>query len=136
MKKLIVFILMSVMCLAMLTGCGGGSKLSESLPGEWFVFHWYYNVNDGDNGFFDEPVFITFGEDGSVVATTEESTFEAFEGTYTVTGNSTIDITYSDGSFDSFQLKAAKHDGVDQIQLINSNTKYTLTLEPMSSWED
>ena len=102
MKKLIVFILMSVMCLAMLTGCGGGSKLSESLPGEWFVFHWYYNVNDGDNGFFDEPVFITFGEDGSVVATTEESTFEAFEGTYTVTGNSTIDITYSDGSFDSF----------------------------------
>ena len=97
MKKLIVFILMSVMCLAMLTGCGGGSKLSESLPGEWFVFHWYYNVNDGDNGFFDEPVFITFGEDGSVVATTEESTFEAFE---------------------------------------NSNTNYTLTLEPMSSWED
>lgn len=136
MKKIIAFVLMTVMCLTMIVGCGGSNKLSESLPGEWFVWHWYYYEKDGDNGFFDEPVFVTFGEDGSVIATTKETTFEGFEGNYTITGNSTIDITYADGTSDSFQLQAANHDGVDQIQLINTNTMYTITLEPMSSWED
>ncbi len=135
MKKSITFILMTVFCLTMITGCGGG-KMSEKLPGEWFVWHWYYNVENGDNGFFEQPVYVTFGEDGSVVATTEDASFTGFEGTYTVTGGNTVDITYSDGTSDSFELKAAKRDGVDQIQLINSNTSYTLTLEPMSSWHD
>ena len=56
------------------------------------------------------------------------------EATYEFTSDDTVEVVYEDDTVDSFQLLPTDHDGVDQIQFMNENTKYTLTLEPISSW--
>lgn len=134
MKKIrvLALALVAVLCTSVLPACSS-RNMQEELPGEWFVWHWYYNVTDGDNGFFDEAQFYTFGEDGKLTIKVGEETTTA---TYSFSGKDAVEVTYEDGTVDSFQLSPAEHDGVDQIQFINVNTNYTLTLEPMSSWHD
>lgn len=134
MKKIrvLALALVAVLCTSVLTACSS-RNMQKELPGEWFVWHWYYNVTDGDNGFFDEAQFYTFGEDGKLTIKVGEETTTA---TYSFSGKDAVEVTYEDGTVDSFQLSPAEHDGVDQIQFINVNTNYTLTLEPMSSWHD
>lgn len=114
--------------------CGCSSRnMKEELPGEWFVWHWYYNENDGENGFFDEAQFYTFDTDGKITIKIEE---EISTATYTFSADDMVDVIYEDGTIDTFQLIPAEHDGVKQIQYMNINTNYTLTLEPMSSWTE
>ncbi len=134
MKKIrvLALVLAAVLCMSALTACSS-RNMQEELPGEWFVWHWYYNVTDGDNGFFDEAQFYAFGEDGKLTIKIGEETTTA---TYSFSSDNTVEVTYEDGTVDSFQLSPTEHDGVDQIQFINMNTNYTLTLEPMSSWHD
>ena len=134
MKKIrvLALVLAVVLCMSALTACSS-RNVQEELPGEWFVWHWYYNVTDGDNGFFEEAQFYTFGEDGKLTIVIGEETTNA---TYTFSGKDTLDVSYEDGTVDSFQLIPSERDGVDQIQFMNVNTNYTLTLEPMSSWQD
>ena len=130
--RVLALVLAVVLCTSALTACSS-RNVQEELPGEWFVWHWYYNVKDGDNGFFEEAQFYTFGADGKLTIKIGEETSNA---TYTFSGKDTVEVTYEDGTVDSFQLIPAEHDGVNQIQFMNTNTNYTLTLEPMSSWED
>lgn len=134
MKKtrIVALLLVLVVCLSSLCACSS-RNLQEELPGDWFVWHWYYNVQDGEDGFFDEAQFYTFGADGKLTIKIGEETTNA---TYTFSGKDTIEVTYEDGTVDSFQLIPSEHDGVDQIQFMNANTNYTLTLEPMSSWAE
>lgn len=134
MKKtrVLSMVLVLVFCVSALCACSS-RNLQEELPGDWFVWHWYYNENDGDNGFFEEAQFYTFGADGKLTIKIGEKTTNA---TYTFSGKDTVEVTYEDGTLDSFQLIPAEHDGIKQIQFMNTNTKYTLTLEPMSSWVD
>ena len=131
-SRIVALILALAFCVCALCGCSS-RKVQEELPGEWFVWHWYYNQDNGENGFFDEAVFYTFGEDGALKISDKDGNVSA-EGTYEFTGKDTVDVVYSDGTQDSFQLIPAEHDGIDQIQFMNVNTKYTLTLEPISSW--
>ena len=131
-KRILAMLLVAVLCLSVVTACSS-RNVQEELPGEWFVWHWYYNVKDGDNGFFEEAQFYTFGADGKLTIKIGEETSNA---TYTFSGKDTVEVTYEDGTVDSFQLIPAEHDGVNQIQFMNTNTNYTLTLEPMSSWVD
>lgn len=130
--RVLALFLAVVLCIFALTACSF-RNVQEEILGEWFVWHWYYNENDGDNGFFEEAQFYTFGEDGELTIEIGEETTNA---TYTFSGKDTVEVTYEDGTVDSFQLIPAEHDGVKQIQFMNTNTKYTLTLEPMSSWVD
>lgn len=130
--RVLALALAVVLCTSALTACSS-RNVQEELPGEWFVWHWYYNVKDGDNGFFEEAQFYTFGADGKLTIKIGEETSNA---TYTFSGKDTVEVTYEDGTVDSFQLIPAEHDGVNQIQFMNTNTNYTLTLEPMSSWVD
>ena len=130
--RVLALVLAVVLCTSALTACSS-RNVQEELPGEWFVWHWYYNVKDGDNGFFEEAQFYTFGADGKLTIKIGEETSNA---TYTFSGKDTGEVTYEDGTVDSFQLIPAEHDGVNQIQFMNTNTNYTLTLEPMSSWVD
>ena len=130
--RVLALVLAVVLCTSALTACSS-RNVQEELPGEWFVWHWYYNVKDGDNGFFEEAQFYTFGADGKLTIKIGEETSNA---TYTFSGKDTVEVTYEDGTVDSFQLIPAEHDGVNQIQFMDTNTNYTLTLEPMSSWVD
>ena len=130
--RALALVLAVVLCMCALAACSS-RNVQEELPGEWFVWHWYYNVQDGDNGFFEEAQFYTFGADGKLTIKIGEETSNA---TYTFSGKDTVEVTYEDGTVDSFQLIPTEHDGVNQIQFMNTNTNYTLTLEPMSSWVD
>lgn len=133
LRKAVSVICLGVMIAAFATGCGAKVNYKESLPGEWFVWHWYYNEKDGDNGFFDDAIFYTFNEDGSLVIADQAEGAEEVTASYVFTGDDTIEITNADGSVDSMVL-AMNDDG--QIQMTNVDNKYTLTLEPMSSWHD
>ena len=124
-------ILALVLCVCtLLSACAGNSRnLKEELPGKWEIWHWYYNEKDGDDGFFDSVMYCEF-TDGKVSVTSEDGTVIR-EGTYEFTGNDTLDVEYTDGTVASIQLIASNHDGQDQIQFMDVNTKYTLTLEPL-----
>ena len=121
-----------MVCVCTLCGCNS-RNVKEELPGEWFIWHWYYNTKDGDNGFFDEARFYTFDKDGNLTMKVGEETTKA---TYSFVSKDTIKVVYEDGTTDSFQLIPSEHNGVNQIQLMNVDTIYTLTLEPMSSWNN
>ncbi|MBR5513589.1 MAG: hypothetical protein IKV85_06345 [Ruminococcus sp.] len=131
MKKISILALISVM-LFMFSGCDS-RNMKEELPGEWYVWHWYYNVKDGDNGFFDEAKFYNFNADGELIINENDTVTNA---KYEFTSDETVKVTYADGTFDDFQLIPAVHEGVNQIQFMNENTNYTLTLEPMSGWTE
>lgn len=120
------------LCCVMLCGCNSRNMKNE-LPGEWFIYHWYYNEKDGDNGFFDDARFYTFGSDGTLTMKIGEETTGA---TYSFIGNDKVNVVYEDGTTDTFQLFPAERNGVKQIQFMNVDTIYTLTLEPMSSWSN
>lgn len=134
MKKtrITALLLAVVMCLCALTACSS-RNVKEEINGEWYVWHWYYNTEGGDNGFFEEAHFYTFDAEGNITIKTGEETTTA---KYTFSGNDTIDVEYADGTTDTFQLIPATYEGVDQIQFMNVNTNYTLTLEPMSTWKE
>lgn len=131
-NRVLVLVLAMVLCLSVVCGCSS-RNVKEELPGEWFVWHWYYNIEDGDDGFFDEAQFYTFDSEGNITITIGEETSTA---TYTFSSDDMIDVVYDDGTTDTFQLIPTEHDGIDQIQFMNVNTNYTLTLEPLSSWEE
>lgn len=130
--RVLALVLAVILCMSVLTACSS-RNMKEELPGEWFIWHWYYNVTDGENGFFEEAQFYTFGEDGKLTIKIGDKTTNA---TYTFTGKDTVDVSYEDGTVDTFQLIPSEREGVAQIQFMNVNTNYTLTLEPMSSWKD
>ena len=137
MKKgrIVTLFLVLVFCLSSLCACGSSRDLKEELPGEWFVWHWYYNQDNGEDGFFDEAEFYTFNSDGTLKIGDKDGNIST-EATYEFTGKDTVDVTYTDGTMDSFQLIPSERDGFYQIQFMNVNTKYTLTLEPISSWSE
>lgn len=134
MKKIrvLALLLIAVLCLGTLLGCNF-RNVKEEIVGEWFVWHWYYNTEGGEDGFFDEARFYTFDADGNITIKIGEETSTA---TYTFVNNDTMDVVYDDGTTDTFQLLPSERNGVNQIQFMNVNTIYTITLEPMSSWTE
>ena len=130
--RIIAMICVLALCITALTGCST-RNMKEELPGEWFVWHWYYNTEGGEDGFFDEAQFYTFDADGNITIKVGETTTKA---TYTFTGKDTINVVFEDGTTDTFQLIPSERNGVNQIQFMNVNTIYTITLEPMSSWTE
>lgn len=134
MKKtrVIALVCLLLFCIGAFCGCST-RNMQEELPGEWFVWHWYYNTEGGEDGFFEEAQFYTFDADGNITIKIGEETTTA---TYTFVSKDTVDVVFADGTTDTFQLIPAERDGVNQIQFMNVNTIYTITLEPMSSWTE
>lgn len=134
MRKISILglILAFALCFCVLCGCGS-RNVKEELPGEWFIWHWYYNTDNGDNGFFETARFYTFDADGNLTMKEGDTTTTA---TYKFVKNDTIEVNYEDGTTATFQLIPSNHNGVDQIQMMNVDTIYTLTLEPMSTWHN
>ena len=134
MKKIQILALICLLafCVSMMFGCSS-RNMKEELPGEWFVWHWYYNTEGGEDGFFEEAKFYTFDAEGNITIKEGETVTTA---TYTFTGKDTIDVVFEDGTTDTFQLIPSERNGVKQIQFMYVNTIYTITLEPMSSWTE
>lgn len=133
MKKIgiLALVLVLVLCVGALCACGG-RNYKEELPGEWYVWHWYYNTKDGENGFFEEAHFYTFGADGKLTIKIGE---EVENATYEFTKDDTIKITHANGTVETCQLIESKSHP-EQIQMMNVDTIYTLTLQPMSTWQE
>lgn len=135
MKKIVrVFIVFAVICTVILTGCGQSINCKELLPGEWFVWHWYYE--GGDDGFFDNAVFYTFSEDGRI--TIKENTEDAVvtEATYVWENDNTIIVSYPDGTSDTIEIAVTEYDGKEQLKYINVDTGYILSMEHMADWTE
>ena len=131
-KLLIPFLVFVLSFCTLLGGCSKSSRnLQEELPGKGEIWHWYYNEDGGDNGFFDAAMYAEFNDGKVKVTLADGSTVR--EGTYAFTGKNTLDVEYSDGTAASIELIASNHDGVDQIQFMDTATKYTLTLEPLEA---
>ena len=130
--RVLAFIVAALMCLSVFTGCSS-RNVKEELPGEWFVWHWYYNTEGGEDGFFNEARFYTFDAEGNLTIKIGE---EVTKATYTFVNNDTISVVYEDNTTDTFQLIPSERNGVNQIQFMNVDTIYTITLEPMSSWSE
>ncbi len=133
MKKIgiIALVLGIMLSFCSLFGCSN-RNMQEELPGEWFIWHWYYNEKDGDNGFFDHARFYTFGEDGTLTMVIDGETTTA---TYSFVNKDTVTVVYEDQSTETFQLIPAERNGINEIQFMNVENLYTITLEPMSSWQ-
>lgn len=140
MKKVsvILLVLVFVLSLCLLCACGG-RNFQEELPGEWYVWHWYYyNTPNGEDGFYEYAHFYIFDADGNVTLKigNDITTAETFtKGTYTFTKNDTFDVLYSDGSTVTFQLiPSGSH--AEQIHMVNVVNNYAETLQPMSTWSN
>jgi hypothetical protein len=128
-----VGMIVMVLCL---TSCGKEEKVNmrNTLPGEWFVWHWYYV--EGDNGFYDNAVFYTFTEDGKLTIQEHVENSEVKEATYTWDNDYTIIVSYEDGTSETFEITPTTHDGHDQLKYTNVDTGLILSMEPMSDWSE
>ena len=136
MKKNISFrsitAVLLIICLALaFVGCGKKDTYDyrANLAGTYEAYHWFINEANGDSGFYDEPLVYTFGTDGSFAAE-GGNLKEALAGTYTFTGDNTINVTYDDGSFDNYTLRYSADHGT--IELTNDATAYADSMERAS----
>ena len=101
-----------------------------NLPGEYIVYHWFYDVKDGESGFYedDKAGHYTFGADGSYSHTggdLDEGITQT--GTYTFTSSNVIRITLEDGSYDDMTLRySTKH---TSTEMTNNATKFSVSLQ-------
>lgn len=118
------------------TGCSSDSKvdMTDTLPGEWFVWHWYYV--EGDSGFYDNAVFYTFSDDGKLTIQEDVEGAQAEEATYVWDNEYTIIVSYSNGTSETFEITPTTYDGHDQLKYTNVDTGLILSMEPMSDWSD
>jgi len=101
-----------------------------NLPGEYIVYHWFYDIKDGDSGFYEDAKAgrYSFGADGSYSHTGGDlETDEIQVGTYTFTSTNTIRIDLEDGSYDEMTLRYSKDH--DSTEMTNNATKFAVSLQ-------
>jgi len=127
-KKLIAAAVMVTVLAVALAACGEKDTYDyrANLPGNYVVSHWFYDIKDGESGFYEEEAKYSFGEDGTFSCSGGVNEGEV-TGTYEFTGDNTITITYSDGSFDEMTLRYSSNH--DTIEMTNNETKYAVSLE-------
>lgn len=126
--KLMVAAVIAAMLAVLLTACGEKDTYDyrTNLPGDYVASHWFYDVKDGESGFYDEDAQYSFGTDGSFSCSGGVNDGE-LSGTYEFTDDNTITITYSDGSYDEMILRYSSNH--DTIEMTNNETKYAVSLE-------
>lgn len=117
-----------------LTACGKKQDMKNVLPGEWFVWHWYYV--EGDSGFYDNAVFYTFTDDGKLTIKENTDESKATEATYVWENENTIIVSYPDGTSETFEIAPHKYDGREELTYTNVDTGLILSLENMSDWTE
>ena len=133
--KKIVAIFLAVLMLVGLTACGGETKdVKSTLPGEWFVWHWYYV--EGDSGFYDNAVFYTFTEDGKLTIKENVDGAEAIEATYVWDNDNTIIVSYPDGTTETFEIAHHKYEGRNELKYTNVDTGLILSMQHISDWTE
>lgn len=116
-----------------LTACDGKKEnMRSTLPGEWFVWHWYYV--EGESGFYDNAVFYTFTDDGKLTIKENVEGAEATEATFVWDNDYTIVVSYPDGTSETFEIAPHKYDGKDELTYTNVDTGLILSMENMSDW--
>lgn len=134
LTKGVVFVLIALMVFG-LSACGGAKKdMKSELPGEWFVWHWYYV--EGDNGFYDNAVFYTFTDDGKLTIKENTDDAEAIEASFVWENENTIIVSYPNGTSETFEIAPHKHDGREELTYTNVDTGLILSLENMADWTD
>lgn len=135
MTKKFLLVILTLLMLVGLTACGGETlDMRSTLPGEWFVWHWYYV--EGDDGFYDNAVFYTFTEDGKLTIKENVDGAEAIEATYVWENNNTIIVSYPEGTSETFEITHHKYDGRDELKYTNVDTGLILSMENMSDWTE
>ena len=135
MKKQLSILLTVILVTVGLTGCGGKSA-KEVLEGEWFVWHWYYDVDNGEDGFFDDAKFYTFSPDGTLIIKESKDAKETENAKYEWKNDSTITVTHTDDTVETIEITVTTHEGKEQLKYKNTDTNYVLSLEHMSDWQD
>jgi hypothetical protein len=120
--------------LGVFSGCSSTQDFSKEIVGTWITWHWYYNITDGDNGFYDDNGKLTwvFNADGTfAVKSADGKTGES--GTLEWTSSNQADVYLVDGTAYSVECQfATSHEGVghhEEIQLTRVEDTYTWTLE-------
>jgi hypothetical protein len=124
-----------------LAACGdGGSKLgntgdySKDIIGSWETWHWYYNIDNGESGFFDDnhKVDWVFNDDGTFSMKSVDGT-TAISGKLEWKNKNQADAYLDDGRTFGIECKAEQsHEGPDvhyEIQLTRLEDKFTWTLQ-------
>ncbi len=112
----------------------GGKKdtydYRANLPGKYVVYHWFYDVKNGDSGFYDDSAVghYNFGADGAYSHTGGDlAEGESQTGTYAFTADNVIRITLEDGSFDDLTLRYSTNH--NSTEMTNNVTKFAVSLQ-------
>lgn len=130
-----VVLLVGLLMMFNMTACGENDKnMREELPGEYFVWHWYYV--EGESGFYDNAIFYTFTDDGSLTIKENVDNAEATEATYVWENDNTIIVSYPDGKSETFEIAPHKYDGREELTYTNVDTGLILSMQYMSDWTE
>ena len=130
MKKRIiksVCLVLAVLLLTMvgLTGCAS-KDYSQEILGTWYCWHWYYNIEGGDSGFYEENDYLTFTiEEGKFTVTKTDGTV-CKAGTYEWVKNGVADVYFEDGTTCNVEVSYNER---EQIKLLMTETDLIYILE-------
>lgn len=127
-KKLKVTVLvLSVLMLAIVSLAGCSSKdYSKEVPGTWYCWHWYYNVDNGEDGFYDDNSYLIFNIDESNFTVTSKDESVNKSGTYEWAKNGIADVYFDDGTSCSVEVS---FNDKGQLKVMITETKMIYVLE-------
>lgn len=124
-KSISLFLAAILLAACTLTGCSG-KDYSKEILGTWYCWHWYYNIEDGDSGFYEEDNYLTFNiEEGKFEITKTDETVNK-KGTYEWVKNGIADVYFDDGT--TCKVEVSYNDR-GQIKLMITETDLIYILE-------
>ncbi len=125
--KKIISILVGITLLAGLFSMSGCSKdYSQEVIGTWYCWHWYYNVEDGEDGFYEENDYLTFIIDDSNFSVEKTDGTVLKTGTYEWKKNGLADVYFDDETTCEVEVSFNER---DQLKLMIGETKLVYVLE-------
>lgn len=109
----------------MLSGCSG-KDYSQEVLGTWYCWHWYYNVDNGADGFYDDDDYRVFKIEESGFTVESAGGDVLSSGTYDWTKNGIADVYFDDGTSSSVEVSFNDR---GQLKLMITETKLIYVLE-------
>lgn len=125
LKASTLFIAIVLISTVLFSGCSS-KDYSKEVLGKWYCWHWYYNIENGEDGFYEENDYLLFeiNEDTFSVKKADGSIQK--EGNYEWVKNGNADIYFNDGA--SCNVEVSFNDK-GQIKLMITETKLIYVLE-------
>lgn len=131
MKKIIALLLAAVMMLSV-AGCGS-TDFKTAVQGDWVLYHYYENAENGEDVFFDETNFwsVTVGEDAFTVTAADES-LENVGGKITWTKVDEAEVIMNDGTRCTMRIsennKKHNQSAAFDVYVVETNRYYVLEI--------